>query len=236
MTLLEIKAENHTYRLYRSVYSPVESNMYVLIEGKDAVVVDSNISEEVLDVMKERKVETVHLFLTHEHYDHCHGVWWVQENFKTVLYCHKGCEGQLSTKKKSSPRLVAFVLAEKDKNNGTNQYEEFKKSIREYSLEPDVFLDDSQTICIAGHHITAYHTPGHSPGSCIYVVDEKIVFSGDCMIDGRKIITAFKGGNAEEMQSYTLPKLKSLADDLWILPGHGEPFNKKDFKFDIYNV
>lgn len=210
--------------------------MYILIEGKEAVVVDSNISEEVLEVMKAREVETVHLFLTHEHYDHSHGVWWVQENFKTILYCHKDCEGQLSTKKKSSPRLVAFVLAEKDKNNGTNQYEEFKKNISEYSLEPDVFLEDSQIISIAGHQVIIYHTPGHSPGSCIYVVDDTIVFSGDSMIDGRRIITAFKGGNAEEMQYQTLPKLKSLADDLWVLPGHGEPFKKKDFKFDIYNV
>lgn len=128
------------------------------------------------------------------------------------------------------------MLAEKDKNQGTNQYKEFKKNIREYSLEPDVLLEDSQTISIAGHQVIVYHTPGHSPGSCIYVVDGALVFSGDSMIDGRKIITAFRGGNAEEMQYQTLPKLKSLADDLWVLPGHGEPFKKKDFKFDIYNV
>ena len=69
-----------------------------------------------------------------------------------------------------------------------------------------------------------------------YVVDDAIAFSGDSMIDGRRIITAFKGGNAEEMQYKTLPKLMSLTDDLWVLPGHGEPFKKKDFKFEIYNV
>ena len=218
------------------MYSPVESNMYVLIEGKEAIVIDSNISEDVLDAIREQEVEKIHLLLTHEHYDHSHGVWWWKEKIETKLYCHKDCKGQLSTKKKSSPRLVAFVLAEKDKKQGTNQYEKFKKNIREYSLEPDVLLEDSQTISIAGHQVIVYHTPGHSPGSCIYVVDDAIVFSGDSMINGRKIITTFKGGNAEEMQYQTLPKLKSLADDLWILPGHGEPFKKKDFKFDIYNV
>ena len=236
MDVLKIDTDNSSYRFYRSVYSPVESNMYVVIEGKEAIVIDSNISEDVLDVIREQGVETVHFLLTHEHYDHSHGVWWWQEKIKTKLYCHKDSRGQLSTRKKSSPRLVAFVLAEKDKNFGTNQYEEFKKNIREYSLEPDVLLEDSQTISIAGHQIIVYHTPGHSPGSCIYVVDDAIVFSGDSMIDGRKIITAFKGGSAEEMQFQTLPKLKSLADDLWVLPGHGEPFKKKEFKFDIYNV
>lgn len=233
MDVLKIDTDNSSYRFYRSVYSPVESNMYVLIEGKEAIVVDSNISEDILDVVREQRVEKVHILLTHEHYDHSHGVWWWQEKIETKLYCHKDCKGQLSTKKKSSPRLVAFVLAEKDKRQGTNLYEEFKRSFREYSLEPDVFLKDSQTISIAGHQITIYHTPGHSPGSCIYVLDNAIVFSGDSMIDGRRIITAFKGGNAEEMQSRTLPKLKALADDNWVLPGHGEPFKKKYFKFDI---
>lgn len=236
MDVLKIDTDNSSYRFYRSVYPPVESNMYILIEGKEAIVIDSNISEDVLDVIREQGVEKVHMLLTHEHYDHSHGVWWWQEKIETKLYCHKDCKEHLSTNKKGSPRLVAFVLAEKDKSQGTNQYEEFKKSIRECSLEPDVLLDDSQIISIAGHQVLVYHTPGHSPGSCIYVVDDAIVFSGDSMIDGRKIITAFKGGNADEMQSYTLPKLKSLADDLWILPGHGEPFKKKDFKFDIYNV
>ena len=210
--------------------------MYVLIEGKEAIAVDSNISEEMLDTIRKQGVEKVHLLLTHEHYDHSNGVWWWQEKIETNLYCHKDCKGQLSTKTKSSPRLVAFVLAEKDKTNGTNQYKEFKKNIRDFSLEPDVFLEDSQTIFIAGHQVIVYHTPGHSPGSCIYIVDDAIAFSGDSMIEGKKIITAFKGGDAEEMQYYTLPKLKSLADDLWVLPGHGEPFKKKDFKFDIYNV
>lgn len=236
MDVLKIDTDNSSYRFYRSVYPPVESNMYVIIEGKEAIVIDSNISEDILDVIREHGVEKVHLLLTHEHYDHSHGVWWWQEKIETKLYCHKDCRGQLSTRKKSSPRLVAFVLAEKDKNHGTNQYEEFKKNIREYSLEPDVLLDDSQVISISGHQVVVYHTPGHSPGSCIYVVDDAIVFSGDSMIDGRRIITAFKGGNAEEMQYRTLPKLMSLTDDLWVLPGHGEPFMKKDFKFEIYNV
>ena len=72
-----------------------------------------------------------------------------------------------------------------------------------------MLLEDSQTISIASHQVIVYHTPGHSPGSCIYVVDDAIVFSGDSMIDGRKIITTFKGGNEGEMQYQTLPSLKS---------------------------
>lgn len=236
MDILEIETDEHTYWFYRSVYPPVESNMYVLVEGKEAIIIDSNISEEVLEVLKKHGVDKIYLFLTHEHYDHSHGVYWWQEQIETLLYSHKNCNDQLSTKKKSNPRLVAFVLAEKDRNTGGHEYEKFKQQIREYSLEPDVLLDDSQMLCVAGHQIKVYHTPGHSPGSCCYILDEQILFSGDSMIAGNKIITAFKGGSLEELKIYTLPKLKSLSDDLWVLPGHGEPFKKKDFNFDIYNV
>ena len=236
MDILEIVRDNYRCRFYRSMYSPVESNMYVLVEGKEAIVVDSNISDDVLDVLKKQGVEKIHLFLTHEHYDHSHGVCWWQEHINTLLYCHKDCKGQLSTKRKSNPRLVAFVLAKKDRSNGGYQYEEFKQQIREYSLEPDALLDDSQVLCVAGHQIAVYHTPGHSPGSCCYMMDKQILFSGDSMIAGSKIITTFKGGSLEDLVTCTLPKLKALPGDLWVLPGHGEPFKKKDYKFDVYNV
>ena len=104
MDILGIEIDDHTYRFYRSVYTPVESNMYVLVEGQEAIVVDSNIADEVLEMLKEQGVKKIYLFLTHEHYDHSHGVCWWQEQIKTLLYCHRDCKGQLSTKKKSSPR------------------------------------------------------------------------------------------------------------------------------------
>ena len=61
MDILNIATNNHTYRLYRSIYHPVKSNMYVIIEGKEAIIVDSNISNEVLETMKKVGVEKVHL-------------------------------------------------------------------------------------------------------------------------------------------------------------------------------
>ena len=56
MDILRIKSNKYTYRLYRSVYTPVKSNMYVIIKRKEAIIVDSNISEEVLDLMKKQGV------------------------------------------------------------------------------------------------------------------------------------------------------------------------------------
>lgn len=233
MDKLQIEVTGKTYSFYRSVYAPVESNMYILIEEKEAIVVDSNISEYVCQFLKDKDVQTVHLFLTHEHYDHSHGVIWFQKHFNTILYCHEACEGLLSTKKNSSPRLVAFVLSAKDMNDHGYRYEDFKKGMTDYELKPDVFLKDNEIIDVHGHKIKVIHTPGHSQGSCLLVLDDQLVFSGDTLIKDNKIITCFRGGNKESMSEIALPKIKQLPDELMVMPGHGNPFKKEEFDFSI---
>lgn len=235
MDILHLEGKHHMYSFYRSIFAPVESNMYVLIDGEEAIVFDTNISDDVLTLLKDNNVQKVHVFLTHEHYDHAHGVWWLRENFNTILYCHQECKGNISTKKRSSPRLVAFVISVKDMNDGGNRYDVFKESIVEYSVEADEYFEDGHIFNIGTHSIRCVHTPGHTPGSCLYIMDETLVFSGDSMIEGNKIITGFRGGDKERMINEALPKLKTLSYDLMVMPGHGKPFKKKDFNFNIYD-
>lgn len=225
-----------TYTFYRSIYAPVESNMYILIDGDEAIVVDSNINEEVSLLFKFHNIKKVHLFLTHEHYDHSHGICWLKDHFNTILYCHENSMGSISTKKNSSPRLVAFVLSAKDMNDGGNRHELFKKEMTDYELTPDIYISDGQTLNVANHKIHVIHVPGHTSSSCLFVLDEKVGFTGDSLIANNKIITSFRGGNKEDMLNIALPKLMALQDDLLVLPGHGEPFIKKEFDFSIYNV
>lgn len=225
-----------TYSFYRSVYPPVESNMYILIEGDEAIVVDTNINEDVAQLFKAHNINTVHLFLTHEHYDHSHGVCWFKDNFNTILYCHEGCKDGLTTKKNCSPRLVAFVLSAMDMNDNGHRYEDLKNQMTHYELTPDVLFTDGQVLEIAGHKIRIIHVPGHTPGSSLLMTDEKLVFTGDSLIQDNKIITSFRGGCKEDMLNIALPRLKQLPDELTVMPGHGNPFKKKEFNFNIYNV
>ena len=160
----------------------------------------------------------------------------MKKHFSTILYCHENSKGLISTKKNSSPRLVAFVLSVKDMNDGGNRHELFKKELTDYELIPDVFFKDGQILEVAGHKIRIIHVPGHTPASSLFVLDDKIVFTGDSLILGNKIITGFRGGNREDMFHISLPKLRSLHDELVVLPGHGDPFVKKEFDFSIYHV
>lgn len=236
MEQIQIESSNSTYSFYRSVYPPVESNMYVLVENDECIIIDTNISDEVLNALNEKGVRKVHLFLTHEHYDHSHGISWLKEHFDVTLYCHAKCSEGLSTKKRSTPRLVALVIAAKDKESGEDNYTKFKEGYTDYCHQADVAFDDEIIVSIANHTIHCIHTPGHSPGSAIYVMDENLVFTGDSMIQSNKVITSFRGGSKDEFYEVTLPLLQSLPDHMIIMPGHGDPFKKKQFNFNIYNV
>lgn len=236
MNTLCIETKYHTYSLYRSIYAPVESNMYMMIIGQEALVVDSIISEEMLEVLKNNHVQKVHLFLTHEHYDHSHGVCWLKRNIDMLLYAHIGAKGEIGTKKRSRPRLVAFVLSVKDMQDGGSRCKDFEKNLVDYELEADTYLEEGDSIKIGEHEISVIHLPGHTPGSCLYLLDNEIAFTGDSMIEGNKIITSFRGGDKKNMLHVTLPKLKALPNDLVIMPGHGNPFKKEQFNFDIYDV
>ncbi|MEB4210791.1 MBL fold metallo-hydrolase [Mycobacterium sp. 94-17] len=74
-------------------------------------------------------------------------------------------------------------------------------------------VSDGDTLQIDGTEITALHTPGHSPGSvCWYVQDIGVVFSGD---------TLFAGGPGATGRSYSdFPTiLRSISGRLGKLPG-----------------
>ena len=66
--------------------------------------------------------------------------------------------------------------------------------------------------------ITAYNTPGHSRGSCVYVVDDAI-FSGDTLFAGCCGRCDLEGGSFDEML-VSLRFLANLEGDYRVFPGH----------------
>lgn len=73
---------------------------------------------------------------------------------------------------------------------------------------------------LAGLDITVLHTPGHTPGSvCLRVED--VLFSGDTLFSGSCGRTDLPGGSMKQMRQ-SLARLRAIAENLWVLPGHGE--------------
>lgn len=230
MDLFSFKFVDREVYVYRSVYAPVKSNMFIILTGNEAVVFDPNVDDELLTLFKEKGTEKVHILLTHGHYDHISGVEWLKEHTRAEVFCHSMCAKRLMNPKRPLARLIAVVLAEQDRKDGGHQYEDFKKSCKPFTIKADETFDKEIDLKIGELKFHVTSTPGHSEGSACYTLYGKMIFTGDTLLQDYPVILKFPGGNKEDYEKIALPYLKSLSKDCIILPGHGEPFILKDTK------
>jgi glyoxylase-like metal-dependent hydrolase (beta-lactamase superfamily II)/rhodanese-related sulfurtransferase len=87
---------------------------------------------------------------------------------------------------------------------------------------PHEALADGDVTRVGGVEIHVLHTPGHRPEHCAFVVDEKLVLTGDSLFVGDAarpdLAIAAREGAEDLFQS--LRKLEALGDDVEVFPGH----------------
>ena len=91
---------------------------------------------------------------------------------------------------------------------------EFLKSWRS-EIKP---MGDGDKLTVGDVEITFLHTPGHTPGSQCFLVQDKLV-SGDTLFIQACGRCDLPGGNPEQMY-YSLKRLASLDDKVILFPGH----------------
>ncbi|MEO1795035.1 MAG: MBL fold metallo-hydrolase [Pseudomonadota bacterium] len=92
------------------------------------------------------------------------------------------------------------------------------------NVTPDLWLDESQTIAIAGRDFAIYHCPGHSPGSVVMVsAADGFALVGDVVFAGSIGRTDFEYGDHDALISAITTKLLPLGDDIAFICGHGPP-------------
>lgn len=213
----------HTYSFY-----PIDSRMYILMEGKKALIIDPCISEEALLTLNENRVTELLVFLTHEHYDHVSGVNWLRENFPSVqVVCSSKCAEGLPEPSRNLSIFWEILFMDKDK-----EIQEYVRNmkIQPYSCEADSTFEGEEQLSWEGHSLLLKETPGHSKGSICIILDERYLFSGDSLVTGYPTVTRLPGGSKQEYEAVTLPYLRALNPDLMVYPGHGEPQLLNDFK------
>ncbi len=85
------------------------------------------------------------------------------------------------------------------------------------------FLDDGQEITFGNSKLRVIHTPGHTPGSLSYVIDEKYVFTGDILFIesiGRPDLRDKAEEFAIQLYDSLHNKLLKLSDDTIVFPTH----------------
>jgi len=212
-------------KIYNSIFEYIDSNMYIMVEDSEALIVDPHKNDEVFKLLKNNNVKKISILLTHEHADHISGIRWLQENFKSILICSKSCAEYISVKKNIGYLLIGYILDEQDKKNGTNLSDKFNKDFVLNTYKADVVFEKEYQLKWKTHNLKFYAVLGHSEGSCIIIFDGKIVFAGDSLLKKFPVITRFPGGNKQKYIQETLPFLeKILSSKMQILPGHGTPF------------
>lgn len=96
-------------------------------------------------------------------------------------------------------------------NKNEAEFLDFWKS----DLKP---VDSGEKAEIGDFEITFLHTPGHTPGSQCFLVDNKLV-SGDTLFIGACGRCDLPGGDPEQMY-HSLKRLSELSENTVLYPGH----------------
>ena len=176
----------------------MQANAYIVFDParEDCFVIDPGAEPEKIRNQQEgRKLAAI--LLTHGHCDHIGAVAELRGPGVPV-YIHTG-DAQMLT----DPKLSLAAMFDGKRSQG----------------EPD-FRFSEGTLQIAGITISAMHTPGHTPGSCCFLIGD-VLFSGDTLFRRGMGRTDLPGGNETAMRK-SLTLLMELDDGLLVCPGHGQ--------------
>ena len=194
------------------VGSVLSSNMYILFEEDthDCWIVDIG-DFYLLNKSLPTSACVKGLFLTHGHFDHIGATNALKKHYNVDVYAH---EDEVCVAKDISLNLSVHF----DEAN---------------SVEVDVPLRDGQCFELAGFKLKVIHTPGHTTGSCCYVVsdDEKErLFSGDTIFYHSYGRTDLPTGSGGTIIRSILDKLLVLDGSMEVFPGHGDTTTIDDEK------
>lgn len=90
------------------------------------------------------------------------------------------------------------------------------------NVTPDKYLQDGDTLELAGEQFHVAHCPGHTPGHVvIYHQAGQLAFVGDVLFRGSVGRTDFPRGNHQQLIDSITQKLWPLGPNMRFVPGHG---------------
>lgn len=186
--------------MIRSVtVSECYTNCYICMnkDTKEGFIVDPGDDELKISVNVSRlEMIPKAILLTHGHFDHIGAVNQLKERYNIPVIVGAKEEKVLI----DSRMNLSSMFGEPVKVNG------------------DKFLEDGENFQVAGFDIQYILTPGHTPGSgCFYIEEEQVLFSGDTLFQASRGRTDFPGGSESDI-------IKSIKNKLLVLPGETEVY------------
>ncbi len=188
----------------RLVLGPVRTNCYIVYNNmtKECIIFDpASESEKIREFIEEEKLSLKGIFLTHGHFDHIGGATKYQRTYNVPLYCHEDEEDLVQSLELNLSAAFGDCA----------------------SAVPDELLRDNQSLLICGWEIKVIHTPGHTKGSCCYLIkgdEQQVLISGDTLFAGSHGRVDFPTGSMAQITRSITEKLLCLDENLLVLPGH----------------
>ena len=187
---------NHLYFKQLEI-GPMQNYVYLIgsLETRKVAIVDAAWEiDTILKIAKQDEMEITHAFVTHTHPDHVGGGFAGME-----------IDGVTELLEKCKAKVVVHKAEA-----------EFIKGLSSSDM---IKSDNGDKVDVGGVEIQLMHTPGHTPGSQCFLVDNRIV-SGDTLFIDACGRVDFPGGNPEQMYNSLTQKLMALPDDTTLFPGH----------------
>lgn len=176
---------------------PMQNFVYLIgsTETRKVAVVDGAWGiDEILRIATKDEVEITHALVTHTHPDHVGG-----------RFAGMEIEGVTELLGKCKAKVVVHKAEA-----------EFLKALSPSDI---IKAESGDKIDVGGVEIQLLHTPGHTPGSQCFLIDNRIV-SGDTLFIGSCGRVDLPGSNPEQMYYSLTQKLMALPDDTVLFPGH----------------
>ncbi|MBE9046867.1 MBL fold metallo-hydrolase [Pleurocapsales cyanobacterium LEGE 10410] len=159
------------------------------------------------------------IILTHGDFDHCGNAAYLRRTFRTKVAMHRDDSGMvehgdLSWHRKKPNMIIRLLL---------DWLFRLNKSDR---CQPDIYLNNGDSLARYGFDAKVIHLPGHSKGSIGLLTSDGELFCGDLLANvERPEIWSIM--DDLEAATASVKKLTSLPIDT-VYPGHGKPFLIKD--------
>ncbi|MBX7066525.1 MAG: MBL fold metallo-hydrolase [Parachlamydiales bacterium] len=184
-------------------FGPLETNAILIgcPETKLGAVVDPSLGSAgaILEKAKEFGIKIEKILLTHSHWDHF-------------------ADAHILKEKTGAPVYIHFLDAKNIEHPGSDGIPLFFPI---HPVSADHFINEGETVAVGKLHFQVIHSPGHSPGSvCFYLEDQNLLISGDTLFQGS--IGNLHLPTAEPNQMWmSLEKLAKLPPETRVIPGHG---------------
>jgi glyoxylase-like metal-dependent hydrolase (beta-lactamase superfamily II) len=174
------------------------------LHAREAIVVDPGGNlEEIRERLAAHRLKVTGIVHTHTHIDHVGCTAELQRATGAAASIHEG------------DRFLYDMLAVQAALIGTPLPEK---------ADMDGGLVDGHTLRAGSLEMAVLHTPGHTPGSCSFLVQKSgkaQLFAGDTLFRGSIGRTDLWGGDSEEILRSIRGKLLTLPEDTVVVTGHG---------------